>query len=67
MDSSKLVKMNSAELEKEIATRQKKIKTLKSEITLLEKLRTAENAKNAKPQTEETNYLEGQQAWPETV
>ena len=57
MDSSKLVKMNSAELEKEIATRQKKIKTLKSEITLLEKLRTAENAKNAKPQTEETQMF----------
>lgn len=53
MDTNKLIKLNSAELEKEISVRQKKIKTLKSEIALLEKLKVAENAKNT----------EGQQAW----
>lgn len=60
MDSMKLVKMNAAELEKEISSRQKKIKTLKSEIALLEKLRIAEN-KISEPA--EDDDVEGQQVW----
>lgn len=42
MQIEKLLKMNSAELENEISARQKKIKTLKTEIQLIEKLKKAE-------------------------
>lgn len=41
MQIEKILKMNSAELEKEISARHKKIKTLKTEIQLLTKLKNS--------------------------
>ena len=50
------VKMNSAELSKEIDKQKKKIKSAQETIRLLEKLMIAENAKPIKQNNQQQNF-----------